>query len=161
MPEILEASPRPGPHAGRFPHISAGLGRLILWHAIPPLCSAQVCAVRPNLAPPDQARSRPMLRSPAQSQDASNVVNSLTSVHLGCPTCQVRAKATGLARCRVPTLASGAPPRESRDAVWAGFEIAGGLWVLRSRSARFASFVSTRPRAQRSPKSAVFMHAGR
>ena len=33
--------------------------------------------------------------------------------------------------------------------------------VLRARSARFSSFVSTRPRAQRSAKSVVFMHAGR
>ena len=36
-------------------------------------------------------------------------------------------------------MASGAPPRERKDAVWAGFEVAGGLWVLRSRIARFSS----------------------
>ena len=34
-------------------------------------------------------------------------------------------------------MASGAPPRERKDAVWAGFEVTGGLWVLRARSARF------------------------
>ena len=79
--EILEAGPRPGPHAGRRPHISAGLGRRILWHAIPPLSSAQVCAVRPNLAPPDQARSRPAPRRPARPQAAFNVRRSLRGGH--------------------------------------------------------------------------------
>ena len=69
--------------------------------------------------------------------------------------------ATGLARRRVPISASGAPPRERRVAVWAGFEIAGALFMLRARSARFSSFLSTRVPAQRSAKSAVFMHAGR
>ncbi len=134
MPEILEASPRPGRHAFRFPHISAGLGRRILRHAIPPLCSGQACAVRPNLAPPDQARSRPAPRRPARPQAASNVCRSLIIGHQGCSTCQVRANATGRGRRRVPTLASGAPPRERKDAVWAGFELAGGLRVLRARS---------------------------
>ena len=81
MPEILEASPRPGPHASRFPHIPAGLGRRVLWHAIPPLCSAQISAVRPKLAPPDQARSRPAPRRPAHPQAASKVGNSLRSGH--------------------------------------------------------------------------------
>ena len=36
-------------------------------------------------------------------------------------------------------MASGAPPRERKDAVWAGFELAEGLWVLSARSARFSS----------------------
>ena len=40
--------------------------------------------------------------------------------------------------CVLGTLASGAPPRERKDAVWAGSEVAGGLWVLRARSARFS-----------------------
>ena len=53
-------------------------------------------------------------------------------------------------------MASGTSPRERKDAVWPGFQIAGGLWALRSRSARFSSRLSTRPRAQRSAESAVF-----
>ena len=40
------------------------------------------------------------------------------------------------ARRRVPASASGTSPRERKDAVWAGFQIAGGLWVLRARSCR-------------------------
>ena len=156
MAEILEASPRPGRHAGRIPHFPAGLGRRILRHAIPPLFSGLACAVRPNLAPPNQARRRPAPRPPAHPQAASNVRRSLKGGHQGFSKCQVRANATGLARRRVPTLASGTSPRERKDAVWAGFEVAGGLWVLRARSARFSSRLSTRPRAQRSAESAVF-----
>ena len=159
--EILEAGPRPGRQARRLPHISAGLGRRILRHAIPPLCSAQVCAIRPNLARPDQAHSRPAPHRPPRPQAASNVGLSLKDGHQGCPRCQVRANATGLARRRVPISASGASPRERKDAVWAGFEVAGSLGVLLACSARFSSFVSTRVRAQRSAKSAIFMHAGR
>ena len=136
MAEILEASPRPGRHAGRFPHISAGLGRRTLRHAIPPLFSGPTCAVRPNLAPPNKARRRPAPRPPAHPQAASNVRRSLKGGHQGFSKCQVRANATGLARRRVPTLASGTSPRERKDAVWADFQIAGGLWVLRARSCR-------------------------
>ena len=80
-----------------------------------------------------------MPRRPARPQAASDVGVSLRIVHQSCPTCQVRANATEKGRRRVPTLASGAPPRERKDAVWAGFEVAGGLWVLISRSARFSS----------------------
>jgi hypothetical protein len=65
------------------------------------------------------------------------------------------------ARRRVPTSASGTSPRERTDAVWAGFEIAGGgVRVTRACSARLLSGLSTRPRAQRSAKSAVFYACG-
>ena len=88
MPKFLKPAPA---HGGTLvgQHISAGLGRRILRHAIPPLCSVQVCAVRPNLSPPDQARSRPAPRHPAHPQAASNVGNSLRSGHGWCPKCQV------------------------------------------------------------------------
>ena len=60
------------------------------------------------------------------------------------------------ARRRVPASASGISPREWEHAVWAGFDIAGGLYVSRACGARWLSGLSTRPRAQRSAKSAVF-----
>ena len=60
------------------------------------------------------------------------------------------------ARRRVPASASGTSPREREHAFWAGFDIAGGLYVSRACGARFLSGLSTRSRAQRSAKSAVF-----
>ena len=60
------------------------------------------------------------------------------------------------ARRRVPASASGTSPREREHAFWAGFDTARGLWVSRARGARFVSGLSTRQRAQRSAKSAVF-----
>jgi hypothetical protein len=115
-----------------------------------------VCAVAPNSCPARPSPQPPHPRRPVRPQAAVAVGISLRTGYQGCPKCQLRANATEKGRRRVPTLASGAPPRERNDAVWAGFEVAGGLWVLRARSTRFSSRVFTRPRAQRSAESAVF-----
>ena len=99
-----------------------------------------------------------MPRRPARPQAASDVGVSLRIVHQSCPTCQVRANATEKGRRRVPTLASGAPPRERKDAVWAGFEVAGGLWVLRARSARFSSVKHARTRTHAHAHTRTYTH---
>ena len=98
-----------------------------------------ICAVTPISCLARPSPQPPLPRRPVRPQAASAVGISLRTVYQGCPTCQLRANATEKGRRRVPTLASGAPPRERKDAVWAGFEVAGGLWVLRARSARFSS----------------------
>jgi hypothetical protein len=115
-----------------------------------------VCAVAPNSCPARPSPQPPHPRRPVRPQAAVAVGISLRTEYQGCPKCQLRANATEKGRRRVPTLASGAPPCERKDAVWAGFEVADSLWVLRARSARFSSRVFTRPRAQRSAESAVF-----
>ena len=55
-------------------------------------------------------------------------------------------------------MASGAPPRERKDAVWAGFEVAGGLWVLRSRSARFSSVKHARTHTHTHAHTRTYTH---
>jgi len=57
-------------------------------------------------------------------------------------------------------LASGAPPRERKDAVWAGFEVAGGLWVLRARSARFSSVKPARTHTHTHAHIRTYTHTG-
>ena len=79
-------------------------------------------------------------------------------VHQSCPACQVRANATEKGRRRVATLASGAPPRERKDAVWAGFELAGGLWVLSARSARFSSVKHARTHTHTHAHTRTYTH---
>jgi hypothetical protein len=55
-------------------------------------------------------------------------------------------------------LASGAPPRERKDAVWAGFELAGGLWVLSARSARFSSVKHARTHTHTHAHTRTYTH---
>ena len=55
-------------------------------------------------------------------------------------------------------MASGAPPRERKDAVWAGFEVAGGLWVLISRSARFSSVKHARTHTHTHAHTRTYTH---
>ena len=120
-----------------------------------------ICAVAPNSCPARPSPQPPHPRRPARPQAASAVGISLRTVHQGCPTCQLRANATEKGRRRVPTLASGAPPRERKDAVWAGFEVTGGLWVLRARSARFSSVKHARTRTHAHAHTRTYTHTHR
>jgi hypothetical protein len=55
-------------------------------------------------------------------------------------------------------LASGAPPRERKGGVWAGFELAGGLWVLSARSARFSSVKHARTHTHTHAHTRTYTH---
>ena len=55
-------------------------------------------------------------------------------------------------------MASGATPRERKDAVWAGFEVTGGLWVLRARSARFSSVEHARTHTHTHAPTRTYTH---
>ena len=117
-----------------------------------------ICAVTPISCLARPSPQPPLPRRPVRPQAASAVGISLRTVYQGCPTCQLRPNATEKGRHRVPTLASGAPPRERKDAVWAGFEVTGGLWVLRARSARFSSVKHARTRTHAHAHTRTYTH---
>ena len=91
----------------RYPAASGVVGPSYITTCDSPLFSGQLCAVRPNLASPDQARSRPAPRRPAHPQTASNVFCTLQHNFLGCKACQVRANTTArlVVGCRLRLLA--------------------------------------------------------
>ncbi len=133
-PKFLLERSHLGPHAGGSLQLPASLGRCILRHAIPPLFFGKLCAVRPNLASPDQARNLPRRASHITARPLPTLAARLGIIvqcvkHVGYVPAQPHGSSSGAGfgfwhlSARVGTRRLGR------------FEIAGGLWVPRARVA--------------------------
>jgi hypothetical protein len=86
---------------------------------IPPALLREICAARPNLAPPDRAHSRRLRR--AHLRPCSKLVTNTNELVFRGFSVPGTGQRNRMARLRLPASAFGVSPREREHAVWASW----------------------------------------